>query len=138
MPYYLQSIINQWAKNANTATITNGKRERGKCKDYKLLLNIVKRILSYGVQLGAIDHNPAIQVIPPKLKDRSLKTIKYFDNDELKKFLNYLGSLEINQFNKLHITMYRFLLASGLRIGECLALSWSDINFNDHDDHICS
>jgi Phage integrase family. len=27
--------------------------------------------------------------------------------------------------------MYRFLLATGLRVGECLALSWSDIDFNN-------
>ena len=31
----LQGIVNQWAKNANTAVIKNGLREKGKCKDYK-------------------------------------------------------------------------------------------------------
>ncbi|MGO3298554.1 MAG: site-specific integrase, partial [Pseudolactococcus laudensis] len=68
---------------------------------------------------------------PPKLKNRTTKKIKYFDNDELKKFLSYLDSLDDTIDNQLHVTMYRFLLATGLRVGECLALSWSDIDFNN-------
>jgi integrase len=83
------------------------------------------------MQLGAIESNPAINVIPPKLKNRTTKKIKYFDNDELKKFLSYLDSLDDTIDNQLHVTMYRFLLATGLRVGECLALSWSDIDFNN-------
>jgi integrase len=127
----LQGIVNQWAKNANTAVIKNGLREKGKCKDYKLLLNIIKRILDHGMQLGAINSNPAIQVIPPKLKERTPKKIKYFDNDELKQFLSYLDTLDDTADNQLYSTLYRFLLATGLRIGEALALSWSDIDFKN-------
>ena len=127
----LQGIVNQWAKNANTSPIKNGRREKGKCRSYKLLLNYIKRILDYAMQLGAIESNPAINVIPPKLKNRTTKKIKYFDNDELKKFLSYLDSLDDTIDNQLHVTMYRFLLATGLRVGECLALSWSDIDFNN-------
>ncbi|MDG4965823.1 site-specific integrase [Lactococcus lactis] len=127
----IQSIINKWAKNANTSKIVNGKRERGKCKDYKLLLNFIKRILDYGMQLGAVEDNPATKVFPPKLKIREVPKIKYFDNDELKKFMRYLDELEPNYNNKICTTLYRLLLASGLRIGEALALYWSDIDFNE-------
>ncbi|MBK0084384.1 site-specific integrase [Lactococcus sp. S64] len=127
----LQSIINQWAKNANITTIKNGKREKGKCKDFKILLNMIKRILDYAIQLGVITFNPATQVLPPKLKDRRPTTIKYFDKDELKKFLDYLDSLEYTDENVLNSTLYQFLLATGLRIGEALALNWSDINIKD-------
>ncbi|MGX7048298.1 tyrosine-type recombinase/integrase [Pseudolactococcus piscium] len=127
----LQGIVNQWARNANTATITNGKRSKGNSKDYKLLLNYIKRILDHGMQLGAINSNPAVNVIPPKLKARTTNKIKYFDNDELKQFLTYLDTLDDTPINMMHVTMYHFLLATGLRIGECLALSWSDIDFSD-------
>ena len=127
----LQGIVNEWAKNANTSIIKNGKREKGKCKDYKLLLNIIKRIFDYAMQLGTVSSNPAIQVIAPKLKSRTPKKIKYFDNGELKKFLAYLDTLDPTIDNQLHITLYRFLLATGLRIGEALALNWSDIDFTD-------
>lgn len=127
----LQGVVNKWAKNANTATITNGRREKGKAKDYKLLLNYIKRILDYGMQQGAIESNPAKQVIPPKLKVRTTQKIKYFDNDELKKFLGYLDTLENTIANKRNITLYKLLLATGLRVGEALALSWSDIDLKE-------
>jgi len=127
----LQNIVNKWAKNANTATIKNGKREKGKCKDFKALLNYIKRILDYGMQLGAIDNNPAKQVIPPKLKSRATKKIKYFEDNELKKFLTYLDNLEPTIEHQRNIILYKLLLATGLRIGEALALSWSDIDFRE-------
>ncbi len=127
----LQGIVNKWARNANTATITNGRREKGNSKDYKLLLNYIKRILDYAMQLGAIDSNPAKQVIPPKLKARTTQKIKYFNNDELKKFLEYLDNLEATAENQRIATLYKLLLATGLRIGEALVLSWSDINFKE-------
>lgn len=47
-------LFNKWAQNANTAEIVNGRREKGKCKAYKLLLNFIKRILDFGMQLGAL------------------------------------------------------------------------------------
>ncbi len=59
------------------------------------MLNIIKRILDYGIQLGAIEENPATKVFPPKLKIREVfRKIKYFDNEELKQFLTYLDTLE--------------------------------------------
>ena len=130
-PVLLQGIINKWAKNANTSKIINGKRERGKCKDYKLLLNLIKRIFDYGMQLGAITENPALKVFPPKLKTRAINKIKYFDNSELKKFLCYLDTLDLTTDNIMRVTLYRLLLATGLRVGESLALYWSDIDFNE-------
>lgn len=126
----LQNIVNDWARNANTAEIVNGNREKGKSKDYKLLLNIIKRILDYGMQLGVISDNPAIKVFSPKLKTRTVKKIKYFNNDELKRFLAYLDSLQSTATNKKSATLYKLLLATGLRICEALALSWSDIDLS--------
>ena len=129
-PTLLQEIVNKWAENANTSEIINGRREKGKCKDYKLLLNIIKRILSYGMQLGSISSNPALQVIPPKLKTRTSKKIKHFNNEELKHFLAYLDTLENTIDNRMRVTLYRLLLSTGLRVGEALALSWSDVDFS--------
>ncbi|MQW23275.1 MULTISPECIES: site-specific integrase [unclassified Lactococcus] len=130
-PTLIQQTVNQWAKNANTAQLTNGKREKGKCKDFKLLLNLMKRILDYAVQLGIISSNPAIQVVAPKLKTRASKKIKYFDNDELKRFLLYLDNLPSTSENLMRSTLYKLLISTGLRIGEALALSWSDIDLKD-------
>lgn len=126
----VQEIVNEWASNANTSKIINGKREKGKCKDYKLLLNIISRIFDYAIRLGELDMNPAKRIIAPKLKIRSVKKIKYFDNNELKHFLLYLDNLEPSIDNQLHSILYHFLLATGLGIGEALALNWSDLDFD--------
>ena len=83
------------------------------------------------MQLGAIEDNPATKVFPPKLKTRTSNKIKYFDNVELKQFLTYLDTLEPTITNQKNITIYKLLLTTGLRVGEALALSWSDINFSD-------
>lgn len=127
----IQTQVNQWARNANTAHIVNGKREKGNSKDFKLILNYVQRILDYAVQLGSLSSNPAKQVIIPKLKSRTTTKIKCFDDQELKTFLNYLDNLEATKENQRNIVLYRFLLATGLRIGEALSLSWSDIDFQE-------
>lgn len=127
----LQNVVNKWAQNANSSIIKNGKREKGKGKNYKLSLNYVSRILDYGVQVGTLKTNVAKQVNVPKLKTRTINKIKYFENDEIKKFLLYLEQLEPSVENQLHSCLYRLLLATGLRVGEALALNWSDIDFHE-------
>ncbi|MFK4847239.1 tyrosine-type recombinase/integrase [Lactococcus petauri] len=132
----IQNAVNKWANNANTSKIKSGSREKGKSKDFRLMLSITKRILDYALQLGAITENPALQVIPPKLKVRGEQPLKYFDEIELKKFLEYVDSLEDTERNCRDTTLYKFLLATGLRIGEALALSWSDIDFRNSSVHV--
>lgn len=132
----IQNAVNRWANNANTSIIKSGSREKGKSKDFKLMLSITKRILDYALQLGAITENPAHQVIPPKLKVRGEQPLKYFDEIELKKFLKYIDDLEPTERNCRDTTLYKFLLATGLRIGEALALSWSDIDFIKSSVHV--
>lgn len=94
------------------------------------MLNIIKRIFDYAIRLGKLDENPANQVLAPKLRTKTTKQIKHFDNKELQQFLVYLDNLEPSVDNQLHSTLYRFLLATGLRIGEALSLNWSDFDFD--------
>lgn len=132
----LQSIVNGWAKRANTASITKGKRPVGSCKNYKLLLNYIIRILDYAFQLGFISSNPARMVVAPRLKARGKKKIKYLNDTQLKNFLNYLDNLEQTDKNIFSITLYKLLLDTGLRIGEALALNWSDIDYDNQIIHV--
>ncbi len=132
----VQELVNKWTNNANTSKIINGKREKVKCRDYKLLLNIISRIFDYTIWLGEPDMNPAKRVIAPKLRTRTNRQIKHFDNKELKQFLFYLDNLESSVHNQLHSTLYHFLLASRLRIGEALALNWLDLNFDQQSVRI--
>jgi Site-specific recombinase XerD len=132
----LQSIVNDWAKRANTASITKGKCPVGSCKNYKLLLNYIIRILDYAFQLGIISSNPARMVVAPRLKARGKKKIKYLNDTQLKKFLDYLDNLEQTDKNIFSITLYKLLLDTGLRIGEALSLNWSDIDFDNQIIHV--
>lgn len=132
----LQSIVNGWAKKANTAPIRKGKRPVGSNRGYKLLLNTVKRILDYAFQLGIITSNPARMVVAPRLKVRGKSKIKYLDNAQLKKFLDYINGLEQTDQNIFSVTLYKLLLDTGLRIGEALALNWSDIDYDSNIIHV--
>lgn len=89
---------------------------------FKLMLSITKRILDYASQLGTITENLIYQVIPPKLKFRDEQPLKYFDEIELQKFLKYIDSLEPIERNCRDTTLYKFLLATDLLIGEALDL----------------
>lgn len=112
-----QELVNKWAQNANTSEIVNGRREKGKCKDYKLLLNFIKRIFDFGMQLGAIEDNPATKVFPPKLKTRTSNKIKYFDNVELKQFLTYLDTLDPTVTNQKAKPYISYFLPLGYVLG---------------------
>lgn len=90
-----------------------------------------RRILQYGVINQVILNNPARDVVLPRKISKD-KKLNYLDNKELKKFLTYLDGLDVRIYKNLYdITLYKFLLATGCRIGEALALEWSDIDFSN-------
>ena len=127
----IQSMMNKLANSTNTG-------EDGAYLHYGKIHTLNKRILQYGVVLQVIPTNPANNVVLPRntQKDKKAK-VKHFNNDELKQFLTYLDSLDNTKYkNYYDITLYKFLLATGCRINEALALSWSDIDLDNSVVHI--
>lgn len=127
----IQSIVNQLAEKTN-------KGETGAYLHYDKIHALNKRILQYGVIMQAIPFNPAREVLLPRNNQKANRhKIKHFDNQELKKFLDYLDSLDSNKYRHFYeITLYKFLLATGCRINEALALSWSDIDLENAIVHV--
>ena len=127
----IQNVVNKLADKTN-------KGEEGAFLYYDSLHALNKRILQYGVVMQAIPFNPAREVILPRNTQKAKREkIKHFDNQELKKFLDYLDSLNLNKFRYYYEnTLYKFLLATGSRINEALALSWSDIDLDNAVVHI--
>lgn len=118
----IQKQVNKWADKAN-------KGEKGAYANYSFLNNINRRILQYGVTMQAIKHNPARDVIIPRKQQNKEHKVKFFSNQELKQFLGYLDNLDLSSYeNFFDYVLYKTLLASGCRIGEALALEWSDID----------
>ncbi|WP_307977298.1 site-specific integrase [uncultured Streptococcus sp.] len=99
-------------------------------KEYKPIIALNKRILQYAVHLQLITRNPAENIIIPKAQKLE-KEVKHLDNEQLKIFLDYLEQLPNTYKNNYNAVLYRFLLATGLRIGEAVALEWSDIDLED-------
>ena len=127
----IQSIVNQLAEKTN-------KGETGAYLHYDKIHALNKRILQYGVIMQAIPFNPAREVLLPRNNQKANRhKIKHFDNQELKKFLGYLDSLDSNKYRHFYeIALYKFLLATGCRINEALALSWSDIDLENAIVHV--
>ena len=127
----IQNVVNKLADKTN-------KGEEGAFLYYDSLHALNKRILQYGVVMQAIPFNPAREVILPRNTQKAKREkVKHFENQELKKFLDYLDSLNLNKFRYYYEnTLYKFLLATGCRINEALALSWSDIDLENSVVHI--
>ena len=118
----IQQQVNKWADKTN-------KGKKGAYANYSFLNNINRRILQYGVTMQVIQHNPARDVIIPRKQQNKEHKVKFFSNQELKQFLDYLEDLDQSSYeNFFDYVLYKTLLASGCRIGEALALEWSDID----------
>ncbi|MFQ9539321.1 MAG: tyrosine-type recombinase/integrase [Lactococcus lactis] len=120
----VQNFVNKLA--------SSGSLGRG---SFRIVLSINKRILKYAVNLQLISVNPADNVIVPKIKkEESKKQAKHFEDNQLKQFKDYMNSLPDTFKNCYYNTLYNTLLASGCRIGEAVALEWSDIYLEDLDN----
>ncbi|HFI2447544.1 TPA: tyrosine-type recombinase/integrase [Streptococcus suis] len=118
----IQQQINKWANAANSGV-------SGAFANYNLLNNVNRRILQYGVTMQLLQHNPARDVIVPRKQQNKEQKVKFFSNQELKQFLDYLDSLDQSNYGDFFdYVLYKTLLATGCRIGEALALEWSDID----------
>ena len=118
----VQVFVNKIANNPNLGSVS-----------LKIILSINKRILKYAVKLQLITVNPADNIIVPKNKKNisQKKELKYFETNQLKQFKDYLDKLPNTFRNYYHKTLYDTLLATGLRIGEAVALEWSDIDLDN-------
>ena len=95
---------------------------------YVYSLSIVKNTLDYALRLGMIESNPMLYVIKPK-KQASIsdKHDNFYNKDELKKFLDVAKDTSLKKY-----AIFRLLAFSGMRIGECLALTWHDLDYKNN------
>lgn len=106
-----QTSLNKWFK------ITD--------RNYKRWFNYVQSVFEYAVRQGYITDNPAkLVVIPKKSAKSGKKSPNFWDRNQLQTFFKYIDSS--NELEKY--TLFRVLAFTGIRRGECLALTWNDLN----------
>ncbi len=88
---------------------------------------IVQSIFRRGAEQGFIRDTPCRNVVLPKRK-KSRKN-KALEEDKLRRFMNYLESKPWDEDFKRII---KTLLYTGMRSGECLGLSWNDVDFENN------
>ena len=94
------------------------------------LKTVMSSVFAYGVRQGYIKNNPCCGALYKK-DNFQTKKIKYLNKEQCQKLMAITSKYSI--FN----TVVQFLLFTGLRIGECLALQWSDIDFENDTVSIC-
>lgn len=87
---------------------------------------VIQSVFRRGIEQGFVRDNPCHDVILPK--NRSKKKKPVLDEKQTKCFLSLL---ETKKWDKDIKRIFKVLLFTGRHIGECLALYWDDINFDD-------
>ncbi len=87
---------------------------------------ITQSIFHRGVDQGFIRESPCHNVILPKHKYKKKKLV--LDEEQTQRFLSLLNTKPWDEDFKRII---KVLLYTGMRCGECLALSWDDLDFEN-------
>ncbi len=108
-----QKAVNDWFKLAPN--------------NYKKWFNYTSNVFDYAIKQEYITKNPTKLVnIPKKQVDYGDKPTNFWDKEQIKLFFSFINPVEERE----KYTLFRVLAFAGLRRGECLALTWNDINFS--------
>lgn len=129
----LQKQVIEWSKIASAPINGARKRKVGSSKDYKLHLNVISRIFKHAISLGLVESNPCQTVIVPKVKiEKTKREINFYTKEELSSLFSTLERKNRHNWSDEYLNaLLRLLIASGIRIGEAIALYWSDIDFEN-------
>jgi len=100
---------------------------------YKPIVRDTIRILDIAVKYDYIASNPMRKIdLPNKTKKMqevitNRKPKNYYSLDELHEFLKAAKTISLQKF-----TIFRTFAYTGTRIGECIGLKWSDIDFDNN------
>lgn len=147
-PLHIQEFYNTLAQKGYTV---NGRHKEYKANTIKRVHQIISSTLNTAVQWQLIENNPCSHVKPPKA-ERSSSDINHFTLEEAQIFLAQLdnkytisyggrskkdGSPSDRHYEThkvpLQFKVFFYLaLFGGFRLGELLALTWNDIDFENN------
>ena len=101
----------------------------------KKQLELLKASLRKSVKLKLILENPAEDIAMPSQKTvKKPKEILAYDDVEQRRIQQYIES----HSNYNAVLCIAFMIETGLRSGEALALQWSNIDIDKHRCHVCA
>ena len=86
------------------------------------LRTVMSSVFSYGKSQGYVKENPCSGALY-KTQVKQVKKVKYLDKEQCQKLMSLTSNYSIVN------TIIQFILFTGLRIGECLGLTWDCIDF---------
>lgn len=116
-PEQIQRFLNTQQKSGNAKTDHEGLASWTVLK----LKNVINGSLKQALRGGLILRNPTEAIIPPKLQQKDIRILSV---DEQEKFMQALEGHRLETFFKL-------ALATGMRRGELLALTWDNVDFDN-------
>lgn len=116
---YVQSILDDYADYYSYSTLT---------KAYQCLNTVMKNANRHHI----IAENPMDFVVLPKNDGRTLRDIVVYSPDESARIVDAALQQEDGNLLEPLAPLLPFLLHTGLRIGEALALRWNDVDENNH------
>lgn len=114
-PLQCQHFINKWAETI---------------QDPKRVMTYASKVFQFAIRMEILLRDPTKLITVPVQKNAGTTgdTDKFYDRKELTLFLKCLER-ETNEKAK---TVFTILAYTGMRRGECLALRYSDIDFDQH------
>lgn len=111
----IQTIVNKWFDIAPV--------------NFKKWFYYTGKIFEYAIKMGYLDKNPCrLVTLPKNKKEFAEKKLLFWDKRQLDTFFKCLYDMDDDK----KFVFFRLLAFSGMRRGECLALTWEDINFKEN------
>lgn len=108
----------------------NGKRQELSKSSLSILKNILRKSLSYAVETcGFVGHNAAAHLTIPPAESAPKKT-HVFSDEEMREIFR-----QFPEGHKFHMPI-ALSYHTGMRLGECLSLKWSDVDLDAKMLHV--
>jgi len=116
--YHLQSAFNQLVNQGL------------KSSTLEVTKYCINNIFNMAVDEGLIDRNPARGLVLPKEQKRCREAL---EKEDLNNFFDFIQE---DNFYSFYVPFFKVLFFTGMRVGECCALTWDDIDLKNRVIHI--